>query len=447
MKKIIKLSIPTLLLLACTSQAMSLKDVVKETINNNTEINSSVINNQATKLYIDEAVGGYYPKVDLTANISKKKTKTDSTSYTENGSNIQFDVEQLIYDGGLTIGKIGEAKHRYLSNNYANSNKKELLLLDSIKAYLSLVQSNRKIALTKDNLNIYESYLKIALDNEAINGEALDKFQASAKYQFAKDKLLVEENNNKSVTSRFEKLVGTKPNGFVCSPNIDAMTLPASAAVAVRTAVKQNFSVLEQIENINEQRMVLNQSDAANLPTLKFKLQSINDEDLITRDTSTDYYTAKVELTYNLFNGGSDKATSQREKLFLLESQKVLDTVSNDITSKISISYNTFMTAQERVKILEKYILDNKEILAIYKDQFQAGTRSFIDVLNVEGDLYNSKISLTDAKYQLYNAYFEVFAYLSKLEEQVLSSADQVCTEMKIDKSFVKEEEIKLEKL
>ena len=62
-------------------------------------------------------------------------------------------------------------------------------------------------------------------------------------------------------------------------------------------------------------------------------------------------------------------------------------------------------------------------------------------------DLYNSKISLTDAKYQLYNAYFEVFAYLSKLEEQVLSSADQVCTEMKIDKSFVKEEEIKLEKL
>lgn len=446
MKKIIKLSIPALLLLVSSSQAMSLKDVVKETINNNTEIQSSIINNQATKMYIDEAIGGYYPKVDLTASLARKKSKTTTTE-TRNGTNLQLDVEQLIYDGGLTIGKIGQAKHKYLATNYANSNKKELILLDSVKAYLNLVQSNEKIALDKDNLNVYESYLKIAKDNEAINGEALDKFQASAKLQYAKDRLLQEENNNASVVSQFEKIVGAKPEGLVCQPNIDSMALPASAKVAIRESLKENFSILEQIENINEQRTVLNQSDAANLPTLKFKLQGIKDKDLITNNVNTEYYTAKVELTYNLYNGGSDKATSQREKLFLLESQKVLDTVSNDVVSKISIAYNTYLTAEKRVAVLEKYISDNKQVLAIYKDQFEAGTRSFIDVLNVEGDLYSSKISLVDAKYQLLNAYYEVFAYLSKLEEQIVTSPDQVCSEMKIDKSFKKEEKINLEKL
>lgn len=446
MKKIIKLSVPALLLLACSSQAMSIKEVVKETINNNTEIQSSIINNQGTKMYIDEELGGYYPKVDLTANISKKRNK-DTTTETRTGTNVQLDLEQLIYDGGLTLGKIGEAKHRYLSNNYANSNKKEGVLLNSIKSYLNLVQSNEKIALIKDSLNVYESYLKIARDNEAINGEALDKFQASAKVLTAKDKLLVQENANASALSQLEKQIGTKPNSLVCEPKIDTMSLPASAKVAIRESLKQNYLILEQIENINEQRMVLNQSDSANLPTLKFKLQGIKDSDLITNNVDSDIYTAKVELTYNLFNGGSDKAASQREKLFLMESQKVLDSVSNDIVSKVSISYNTYLTAEKRVEILEKNILDNKQILAIYKDQFESGTRSFIDVLNLEGDLFNSKISLVDAKYQLINAYYEVFSYLSKLEEQVLGSADQVCTEMNIDKSFTKEEEIKLEKL
>lgn len=441
MKKIIKFSIPTLLLLVSTSQAMSLKEVVKETINNNTSIQSSIINNQANKMYIDEEIGGYYPKVDLTANLSSKRTK-DTTTENTNGSNIQLDIEQLIYDGGLTIGRIGEAKHRYLSNKYANANNKEFVLLDSVKAYLNLVQSNEKIALTKDNLAIYESYLKIARDNEAINGEALDKFQASAKLQYAKDKLLFEENTNKSVISQFENLVGIKPKGLVCEPNIDAMSLPASNKVAIRESLKQNFSILEQIENINEQRMILNQSNSANLPTLKFKLQGIKDSDLITNNVDTDIYTAKVELTYNLFNGGSDKAASQREKLFLMESQKTIDTISNDVISKVSIAYNTYITAEKRVEVLEKYISDNKEILAIYKDQFESGTRSFIDVLNVEGDLYSSKISLVDAKYQLLSAYYEVFAYLSDLEENILSSADQVCTEMKIDASFKKEDEI-----
>lgn len=445
MNKIIKFSIPAILLLTTSSQALSLKDVLKQTINNNTEIQSSVINNNANKLYIDEEMGGYYPKVDLTANFSKKKTKTEtnttSTSYKENGSNIQLDIEQLIYDGGLTIGRIGEAKYRYLSNKYANANKKEFILLDSVKAYLNLTQSNEKLALIKDNLSVYESYLKIAKDNEVINGIALDKFQADAKVLGAKDRLLQEENTNQNVINEFERLVGNKPEGLVCAPNISTMDLPASAKVAIREAIKSNYSVLEQIENINEQREVLNQSNSANLPTLKFKLQSINDSDLIAQDTDTDYYTAKVELTYNLFNGGSDKASSEREKLFLMESQKVLDSVSNDVVSKIASAYSTFTTAQKRVEILEKSILDNKQILAIYKDQFDAGTRSFIDVLNVEGDLHSSKISLVDARYQLLNAYYEVFTYLSKLEEQVLSSADQICTELKIDKAQ-KEEKI-----
>lgn len=443
MKKIIKYSLPVLVLLSTSSQALSLKEVVKETINNNSEIQSSIINNQATKLYIDEELGGYYPKVDLTANVSNKKTETNTSSYSALGNNIQLDVEQLIYDGGLTLGKIGEAEHRYLSNNYANANSKEFILLDSVKAYLNLAHSNHKLALAKDNLSIYESYLKIAKDNEVINGIALDKFQADSKVLIAKDKLLSETNNNKSYSNEFERVVGKKPEGIICAPEIDTFSLPASEKVAVRKALKENFSILEQIENISEQREILNQADSANLPTLKFKLQSINDKDLITENTDTDYLTAKVELSYNLFNGGSDKAASQREKLFLLESQKVLDTVSNTVASKIATAYSTYSTAVERVKLLEKNILDNKEILKIYKDQFEAGTRSFIDVLNVEGDLYNSKVSLLDAKYQLLNSYYEVFAYLSKLEEQVLSSKDQICQELQIDKSE-REEAIKL---
>ena len=444
MKKIIKYSLPVMLLLSSASQADSLKDVVKQTINNNTEIESSVINNQANKLYIDEELGGYYPKVDLTANISRKRTETNSNSFTETGNNIQLDVEQLIYDGGLTIGRIGEAKHRFLSNKYANANNKEFVLLESIQAYLNLAQSKHKLALTKDNLALYESYLKVAQDNETINGIALDRYQADAKVQSSLDRLLAEENNNSSILNEYERIVGSKPKGLICAPEINRNDLPATTKVAIRNALKSNFSIMEQVENINEQREVLNQADSANLPTLKFKLQSINDTDLITRNTDTDYLTAKVELKYNLFNGGSDMAASEREKLFLIESQKVLDTVSAEVVSNIASAYDTYTNSLKRIEVLKKQIEDNKQILSIYKDQFDAGTRSFIDVLNVEGDLFNSRISLIDVKYEMLNSYYEVFAYLSKLEEHVLSSKDQVCTELKIEKTE-KQEQIILE--
>ena len=448
MKKVIRYSLPAIMLLSVSAQAISLKDVVKETINNNTEIQSSITNDKAFQYYVDEEMGGYFPKVDLTANISRKKTETKnsttSTDVTATGHNIQLDVEQLIYDGGLTTGAISEAEHKYLSNKYFNANVKENVLLDSIKAYLNMTQAEEKIALTKANLSSFEEYLKIAQDNEAINGESLDKYQASAKVHFAKNRLLTEQNSLNSSVSSFERIVGMKPKGINCRPNIDKMSLPASTVSAARMALKQNYTILEQIENINEQRSVMNQASSTNLPTLKFKLQGIMDEDLISNNTETDIYTGKIELTYNLYNGGSDSSVTQREKLFLIEAQKVLDTRSNEVADNISVAFSTYETTQERILELEQYIKDNQEIVAIYKDQFEAGTRSFIDLLNVEGDLYNAKVSLVEAQYALYTAYYEIFTQLSTLEETVLSTNDQVCTEMKMKEPAEKEEEIKL---
>ena len=66
-------SLAVLSLLVTSSQATSLKEVVEHTIQTNQDIASKSINNDAFKKYIDEKEGGYYPKVDLTSSLEKKK--------------------------------------------------------------------------------------------------------------------------------------------------------------------------------------------------------------------------------------------------------------------------------------------------------------------------------------------------------------------------------------
>ena len=90
---------------------------------------------------------------------------------------------------------------------------------------------------------------------------------------------------------------------------------------------------------------------------------------------------------------------------------------------------------------MKLYIADNEEVLAIYQDQFDGGTRNFLDVLNAEGDIYNAKTTLVDAEYIFFEAYYEVFSLLSTLNTAVLSSEDQVCKQMQIiTKKKVKED-------
>lgn len=445
MKKLsYRLSIPAILLLSASYlQGNTIKEVVEHTMSTNPKISASLKNNDAYKLYIDEAKGGFYPKVDLTAYVGTKKTKTDpnignNTTANTDGVNAQLDLEQLIYDGGLTSGQVDEAEFRYSSNKYLNDTIIDDIIYDSVEDYLNLVKYKNKVAITKESLVIYDDYYTIAKDTEEISGEALHKAQVNAKVHFAKNSLYDNMNNNLQAVSSFKKNVGMEPDGKSCRPNIDGSKMPSTLKQLIDNVVVSNSSILEQVENIKEQRAILNQRDANFYPTIKFKAQGIYDDDLLTQDESTEIYSARIELTYNLFNGNKDKKSSLREKRFLEEAQTTLDSVTKDVIDSTTTAYNTYMFSKKREVELYAYIKDNQDVLSFYKDQFESGTRTFIDVLNIERDLVNAKQDLVDVQFDIDTAYFQVFNNLSTLKESILNSNNYTCTENKVEKMQAK---------
>ncbi len=232
-----------------------------------------------------------------------------------------------------------------------------------------------------------------------------------------------------------------EPVGYICRPNLNDNLIPGTVQDIIELALKHNYEILEQIENIKEQRAIIQQEKSNFLPSLTFKAQAILDEDLTSAETGTNTYSGRIELKYNLFNGNKDSNVKQREMLFLQESQKTLDTITRDVVDRLTVAYDNYQVSKEQIFELKQYVSDNLEILAIYQDQFEGGTRTFLDVLNAEGDIYNSKTSLVDAEYVQLDAYYEMFSILSTLNTTVLASQDQVCKQMQIiTKKKVKED-------
>ncbi len=430
--KKITYSLSVLSLLMTSLQATSLKDVVEHTIQNNQDIVSKSLNNEAFKKYIDEQKGGYYPKIDLTGylgvrdeNLKPKSGSREDTNY--KGGNAQVDLEQLLYDGNLTPSLVDEAKARYSSNKLKNSNDVENILFDSISSYLNILKFNERILVSQENLNVHEDYLGVASQTEKINGEILDKVQTKAKIHSAKSSLFSEQNSKNAAQSAFTKNVGMKIEGDICRPILDETKIPANLESLQKLVLENNYQILEQIENIKEQRAIISKEKAGFLPTLKFKLQGVHDKDLLDEELKTNTYSGKIELKYNIFNGMINDSRTQREELFLKEAQAKLDTVTKSVLDEVIVAYETYYTAKKQIVELKQFIEENKQIIDIYKDQFDAGTRNFIDVLNVEGDLYSSKISLINTEYTMYTAYYELLKATSNLETTVTSSAAQSC--------------------
>jgi len=437
-----KLSIPAILLLSISSlQGNTIKEVVEFTMGNNPKVSSILKNNEAYRLYIDEAKGGYYPKIDLTTYAGIKRSfenpdSGDNVDSRSDGLNAQLDFEQLIYDGGLTTGMVNEAQYRYTSNRYANDSIINDIIFDSIDSYLNLVRYKSRLLVSENGLSIYGTYLKTADDTQDITGETLQISEVNSKIHYERNQMHEDQKNRLRAVSSFKKNVGIEPDGKSCRPNLDESKIPATLKELIDLAIVKSPSILEQIENIEEQRSILNQEGATFYPTLKFKAQALYDEDLDEAYQTSRVYTAKIELAYNIFNGNQDKVSKARERVFLEEAQKTLDTVTNEVIDQITTAYNTYQYSKKRIEELRAYMIDNRKILAGYKDQFEGGTRTFIDVLNVERDLVSAKRELLEAQYDLDSSYFEIFKYLGNIEEVVLSSNNDECTQTKPKLNF-----------
>jgi len=421
----------------CMLNATSLQDAINGTLEKNPELKAISENNKAFKGYIDEAKGGYLPRIDLEVIGESKKTRTKdtnsnngivpTTTIDQNGYDATIKLEQLLYDGGLTPAKIDEAKFRDQINTLNNNAKVEKVMLEGIKSYLNLVKYDRRLKLSKINIATHEENLATAKANEAVSGNALDTYEVQAKLHMAKKNYIEEVDNYQIAKNSFKRLTGTEVKGEVCMPKADRATLPADLDQLVKMALEQNNDVLAQIAKINQQRAIINQENSKFLPTLKFNLTGTLDDDLIAENQKRNVYSAKIVLNYNLYNGGKDTASRTREATFLKESQAILDSQTDLIVDEISSAYATYNNSLEKLKELRGYVTTNEEILKIYKDQFEGGTRTFVDVLDVESDLYNSKIQLVDEEVKLVETYYNMLALTSKIQDTVLAQSPQTC--------------------
>jgi len=435
------------MLLVSNMSAVTMRDAIEKTINTNPGIIAEHKNQDAFKKYVDEEKGDYLPTIDLESyyETSHEYNKPDNAAKNnghKNGWNTQLELEQILYDGGLTPSEISEYQYKDNANRFRSNLAIEGIVFETASTYLDVVQYGELKDLSTNIIKLHNKNLLTAQEKEAISGEKLETYQVSAKIHLTSERLLEQDDLQFQAKHNFKKFAGVDA-GLVCRPQIHEKLLPPTLEKALKIGVRRNYSILEQVQKIKEQRENLNQANAKFLPTLLFQLQAEWDSDLdLAENGRKDEYRARLFMRWNLLEGGKNKSASERETLFLQESKKTLNKITDDVTSQVTNSYNTYKTFQKRVDMLEKYVVDNENILNVYIEEFDAGTRTFIDILNAEAELYNSKTSLIGKEFEMYKSYYALLTSLSMLTDAVLFEESQICKEktyediLDIDKNF-----------
>lgn len=421
-----------------SAHATSLRDSVEKALNNNPNIIAELKNQEAYRLYVDDREGYYLPTLDLESYLetnTQKREYTDGTPDSksdEDGYNAAIIFRQYLYDGGLTPSQVSEVKHENLANKHRSLYAIENTILETVKVYTELVKSDEKIALTANMIKTHEENLATAKEKEEISGEVLETYQVSSKLNFATDSFLEEKDIKDTGLANYYKYVGSEPKSKVCRPIINEAKIPTSLKEAIEIAILRNHKILEQIERIKVKREKIAQYDANFLPRLDLELKASIDKDLELneRGTQKDAY-ARLNFNWNLYNGNRDKVRSEQESIFLQEEKKTLDDITNEIVAEVKSVYGKFFKNKQRVEALSKYVEANVNIVEVYKEEFEAGTRTFVDILNAESELFNSSKSLINMEYAVIESYYDVLFSLAMLSDEVLSTSNQNCADVK----------------
>ena len=436
--------IKNLLKFACISilassslQAISLKEGVQKVLSTNPEVIAEKNNQEAFKKYIDERKANYLPRVDVDGRLEKSNSEKNyyptspnkDGSSQEDGYDFGIAVNQMLYDGNLTPSQVAEARYNDSANKYRTEKNIDNIVYETITAYKNLLQYNEMLDLTKEMIKTNEENLQIAKEKESISGEVLETYQVDSKLSFVKEKYLEENDLKSSKISTFKRYVGVEPSGNECRPKMDLSKIPNNLQQIIELAVLRNYEIQQQIETIKSQREKIAQADSKFLPNLSLELKALTDKDLsLNEEGKENQAYGRINLTWNLYNGGGDHAVSKQEELFLAEEKQRLDAITNKIVESIKVNYQRFLKNQERIAVLKDYVIANENIVEVYKSEFESGTRTFVDILDAQTVLYEAKKSLVSREYELYTNYYDILNTLSMLTSTVLE-ADSGCAD------------------
>lgn len=419
-------------------QASSLKDSIERVLATNPEVIAEKKNQEAFKKYIDEREAGYLPRLDIDGRLEQSRTKKMYKSHSNNerngyqnehGYNLGVAINQMLYDGDLTPAQVREAKHNDKANTFRSEKNIQNIVTEAINAYIGLVQYDEMLSLTKSMIQTNEDNLQVAKEKESISGEILETYETEGKLNFMREKYLEEQDLKYSRTATFKRFIGENPSGNECRPKMDLSLVPNNLQEAVENAVLNNFEIKEQIERIKAQREKIAQADSKFLPNFNLELKALTDNDLSLNENGRENQVfGRVNLAWNLFNGGADKAVSEQETLFLAEQKQRLDAITNKIVEDVKVNFERYQKNKERINVLKNYVVSNENIVEVYKSEFESGTRTFVDILDAQTVLYEAKKSLINREYELYRNYYDLLASTSALTNSVIDPNNDGCS-------------------
>lgn len=402
-------------------QQITLKEAVQKAMLSNPEVLARWHTFRAAEEEVEVQRGQFFPRVDANAGFGQQRfseIRSSGDKKTWNRSTGGLEFRQMIFDGFATANQVKRLGKAKLTRYYELLDASEATALEVTRAYYDVIKYRMFLALAEDAYVLHRAtYEQLSQRTQQGVGRRVDLDQAASRLALAESNLATESANLHDVSARYQRLIGEAPPRVMYGPNGLTSGMPRQVGDALQTAFQSNPAMRAAIENIEAAYFELEAIRGAFYPRVDVKGSVSTNSNYFGGDYRRNDGVLEAVMSYNLFNGGSDVARArqftERKNVALSQREKSC----RDIRQTLAIAYNDTSRLREVLTHVENQVTLLERTRDAYRDQYNIGQRSLLDLLDTENELLNARRAMVANDVDLSFAYLRTYAGMGKLIE------------------------------
>lgn len=377
-----------LLVFSVTLSADTLEEAVSITLESNPRILAAAAQRNKVEQQLLQAKATLLPDIDVSFGYGREYTNDPSIKhkyYTRRDQSLT--LQQKLYDGGKRSSVIDHRSKQLHIAELNLSQQKQQISMEVVELYLSLLTAHSRLELFKKNSQRHETFYKKnqqKLQAGVVKSESVAMLDES--YSRVMSELLATQLQVKEAESSYKMVVGIYP-GALDFPEELALKSFNSVEEALEVANKNRADLQIVIARLEESEALLRGEEAGLLPKLNFALQGdkiLNKEGVAGHDHA---WSAMLQLKYNLFDGGKNKAGIAEKREQIAVTSANLEQTKRLLEEQVTIAWNRVMVVRERLRYQQRQLQATSSRYRKMRSDFDIGEVSAIELMQTEDEL------------------------------------------------------------
>lgn len=299
-----------------------------------------------------------------------------------------------------------------------------------INRYFQALLSYERVVLSRNNLQANERQVQVAQRRfDAGEGTVTDIREAQSWRDLAVADLIAAEDALVVAQRELQEMLGATPVSLAgLKPVFATQPLqPATREDWLALAMQNNPEIRTGQQGLRISEEEIDRTFGGHLPTLDIVAarRDVTSDTLSTRNQESATTSIGFQLQVPLFSGGLTHAQVTQARYNRDRSSSELAATRERIAVEVTRQYQAVVSGAQRTAALKVAVESSELALEAVQKGYEAGTRSIVDILDAQEQLYRARLDLTQARLEYVQARLMLASAAGQLNAEAIDTVTQ----------------------